>query len=230
MDKLNSALAFLRGKYGAAAGSIVGDRVELPDGTQIKLLPHRVERRFVELKNMIDNRTLEGVSTLRFAHFESGGSLSEILWREFDLAVWLTGCGIRSLYAVCSGNVTANVIARLRNDLSLSLEAGVGLPDGEPPKDRHEIIAARGVGCDGAVDRQVPGESIYVYGEKNAVFTDVDEELFGLSTPEILRVRAAFAVLSEPALGEVWNAALATAQRAADAVFAADARLRVVKL
>jgi hypothetical protein len=38
------------------------------DDKEVVLLPWRVERRFVEFKNLTDNNTLEYVSTFRFAH------------------------------------------------------------------------------------------------------------------------------------------------------------------
>ena len=64
VKKMNKALEFLRVKYGAGAGVI-----EIKDGQPCAgaavLLPQRVERRFVELKKMTENGTLEGVSTLR---------------------------------------------------------------------------------------------------------------------------------------------------------------------
>ena len=73
--------------------------------------------------------------------------------------------------------------------------------------DRHEIIARRGVACDRTVDTQVPQASIYEFtaaGEKR--FTDTDTELFGFETDEILLIRAAYAVLSNPTLADEWNA------------------------
>lgn len=229
MDALNKGLAFLCGKYSVPMGRIEGETATLPDGMTVRLLPHRVERRFVELKNMIGQRTLEGVSTLRFARFAAGGDLRELLWRELDLAAFLTGSRIAALYAVCAGTAAANVIAHLDGEVSLSLECGVGLPAGREPVDRHEIIAARGVGCDQAVDRQIPAASIYLYNDAPTSYTDVDEELFGLGHDEIHRVRAAFAVLGDPALGTVWNAAYDDARRCADAVFEADRETRVVQ-
>ncbi|MGC8141433.1 hypothetical protein ACP3W2_28945, partial [Salmonella enterica] len=55
------------------------------------LLPGRMERKIVELKKMTENGTLEGVSTLRFASFASGGgrgatALPAMLAKELDLA------------------------------------------------------------------------------------------------------------------------------------------------
>ena len=73
LKEMNEALQRLRDKYAVKAdGEIVaakegsiGNAAELKftDGTVCKLLPWRKERRFIELKNLIDNKILEGVST-----------------------------------------------------------------------------------------------------------------------------------------------------------------------
>ena len=77
--EMNEKLAFLRDKYGCSAGKIVstGDtcELELADGKRVPLLPWRVERRFVELKKIVDGKTLEDVSTFRFAAFTAGGDV-----------------------------------------------------------------------------------------------------------------------------------------------------------
>ncbi len=215
LKKMNAALQWLREKYAvkadgelvkSAAGSI-GARAELKmaDGKLVKLLPWRKERRFVELKNLVDNKTLEGVSTLRFAYMTSGKALGELLYRELDLCAFLGESEIKSAFAVLNGK-TANVVAKLFDAKSCSVECSGALPAGAETLDRHELIARRGVACDRTVDTQVPQSSIYVFGKDGETrYTDIDTELFGFDTEEILLVRAAYAVLSEPSLVRVWN-------------------------
>ena len=221
-EKMNQALAFLREKYGCPAGEIVngnaGPELVLPDGKKIRLLPWRVERRFVELKKIIDGKTLEDVSTFRFASFSAGGDPVKTAARELDLAAYLADSPIQRIFAVRSGNAACNILARFANGMSASVECGSKLPAGADPMDRHEIIARRGVASDRTVDTQVPQASIYEFtadGEKR--YTDTDTELFGFALDEILTIRAAFAVLSEPSLAPAWNAidAKVTAQVAA---------------
>ena len=88
IEQMNSALDFLRDKYGVGPGLIAKGQeyfqLVLPDGSKVELLPHRVERRFVELKKIIDGKTLEGVSTFRFAAFRPNGELRKICG-ELDL-------------------------------------------------------------------------------------------------------------------------------------------------
>lgn len=231
-DKLNNALEFLRGKYGFPAGRIAVENnvpfLHLADGKTVRLLPWRVERRFTELKKIIDSATVEDVSTFRFANFTAGGCLEATLQRELDLAAFLSGSEIVSLFATCGGEHAANVIFRLANGMSGCIECGNRMPAGSEPVDRHEIIARRGVASDRGVDTQVPQSSIYCWteaGEKR--FTDVDTELFGLSNDEIWIVRAAYAILTHPELGEVWNHAAEAMQRRCSAVFGADKNLQV---
>ena len=222
LKKMNKALDFLRGKYGADKGEIT-----LKDGHchvgATPLLPGRMERKIVELKKITENGTLEGVSTLRFAAFAPKGTdMEAMLAKELDLAAYLGASDVVRVMAVASGNAI-NVLAKLANDVNVSVEIGAGLPKGEPGYDRHEIIAKRGVACDQTVDTHTPHASIRYWDEKGAVeYTDVDTELFGLTYEEIWNVRAAFALLQKRADAKVWKAAWAKATKAAALAFAAD--------
>jgi hypothetical protein len=222
LKKMNKGLDFLREKYGAVKGEIV-----IKDGHcfvgSTPLLPGRMERKIVELKKMTENGTLEGVSTLRFAAFAPKGTdMEAMLAKELDLAAYLGASDVVRVMAVASGNAI-NVLAKLANDVNVSVEIGAGLPKGEIGYDRHEIIAKRGVACDQTVDTHTPHASIRCYGAKGAEeFTDVDTELFGLSYEEIWNVRAAFALLQKRADAKVWKAAWAKASKAAKLAFAAD--------
>ena len=231
IKKMNKGLDFLREKYGARKGEIT-----LKDGHcyvgSTPLLPGRMERKIVELKKMTENGTLEGVSTLRFASFAPGvatapspsrrAQLEALLAKELDLAAYLGASDVTRVMAVASG-AAINVLAKLANDVNVSVEVGAGLPRGEAAYDRHEIIAKRGVACDQTVDTHTPHASIRVSGAKGMEeFTDVDTELFGLSYEEVWNVRAAFALLQGRASAKVWKAAWAKATKAAALAFAAD--------
>ena len=229
LKKMNKGLDFLREKYGAKAGEIT-----IKDGHcyvgATPLLPGRMERKIVELKKMTENGTLEGVSTLRFASFAQKGADAEaLLAKELDLAAYLGASDVTRVMAVASGNAI-NVLAKLANDVNVSVEVGVGLPAGRARSpsapqayDRHEIIAKRGVACDQTVDTHTPHASIRVSNAKGMEeFTDVDTELFGLTYEEVWNVRAAFALLQGRASAKVWKAAWAKATKAAALAFAAD--------
>ena len=234
-EKMNRSLAFLRDKYGCPAGEIVpgneGFELALPDGTRIPLLPWRVERRFVELKKIIDGKTLEDVSTFRFASFTAGGDSVKSAARELELASFLAGSPVKQLFAVRSTDAACNILARLANGMSASVECGVKLPAGADPMDRHEIIARRGVASDRTVDTQVPQSSIYEWtGSGLQTFTDVDTELFGLPNDQIWIVRAAFAVLMKPELAPEWNQAAEAMKKYAAAIVKSDAENQPVTL
>ena len=222
IKKMNKGLDFLREKYGAAKGEIT-----LKDGHcyvgATPLLPGRMERKIVELKKMTENGTLEGVSTLRFAAFAPKGSDPEaMLAKELDLAAYLGAADVTRVFAVANGGAI-NVLAKLANDVNISVEIGTGLPKKELGYDRHEIIAKRGVACDQTVDTHTQHASIRCWDAKGAVeYTDVDTELFGLTYEEIWNVRAAFALLQGRADAKIWKAAWAKATKAAKLAFKSD--------
>lgn len=226
IDKMNGGLRFLLEKYcpgscaEIAAEPGPGCGAVLRMGNRgVTLLPWRVERRFAELKKLAVDGTLEDVSTLRFAVMSAEEPLRNLLYRELDLSVFLGGSPVRSAFAVTSGDRIANVLLKLADGKSVSLECSAALPEGTEPLDRHEIIARRGIACDRTVDTQVPQSSIYLFraGEETR-YTDIDSELYGLGNREIWIVRAAFAVMKEPALSAVWNAAGECLRRMTDAV------------
>ena len=233
--KMNESLSFLREKYGIPAGSIVagseGFELALPGDKRVPLLPWRVERRFIELKKIIDGKTLEDVSTFRFAAFASGYDPVKAAARELDLAVFLAGSPIERIFAVRNGNAACNVLARFANGMSASVECGSKIPANAAPMDRHEIIARRGVASDRAVDTQVPQSSIYEWTDAGCrTFTDTDTELFGLPDEQIPVVRAAFAVLKDPALAGEWTKAAACMKKYAAAVTDSDAGNKAIEL
>ena len=223
LKKMNKGLDFLRDKYGAAKGAIMVKDGHCYVGAT-PLIPGRMERKIVELKKMTENGTLEGVSTLRFASFAPKGTDPKaMLAKELDLAAYLGASDVVRVFAVASGKFAINVLAKLANDVNVSVEIGTGLPAGELGYDRHEIIAKRGVGCDQTVDTHTPHASIRCWDTKDAVeYMDVDTELFGLTYEEVWNVRAAFALLQKRASAKIWTAAWAKATKAAKLAFKAD--------
>ena len=175
-----------------------------PSERTVPLLPWRHERRFVELRRLVDARTVTPVLMCRFACLTDGGRmpLGAILYRELDLIEWLSGAPITGLCASMAGDRAANVIVRMAGGAIGSVEAVATLPAGAAMQDRHELIARRGVASDRVVDTQVAQSSVYAWSaDGNEQYTDVDAELFGLDAEQVSLVRAAFEVLCEPARG-----------------------------
>jgi len=173
---------------------------ELPELT-VPLLAWRHQRRFVELKHLIDDETVAPLLMCRFACLADGQHLplQAILYREFDLVEWLSGTPIVGIYASMADGRAANVIVRLAGGIVGSVEAGATLPDGAIMQDRHEMIARRGVASDRVVDTQVGQSSVYTWtADGHQQHTDVDAELFGLELEQAALVRSGFEVLSRP--------------------------------
>lgn len=240
---LNDALGGLLEKYAVEAPGpwrIVDGR-ESPDGDDlltllpgaslpepdppeltVPLLPWRDQRRFVELKRLVDEKTVAPLLMCRFACLTDAAQtpLEAILYREFDLIEWLSGTPIVSICASMAGKgdksnycearsgsvreiglipfFAANVIVRLAGGVIGSVEAGATLPAGTAMQDRHELIARRGVASDRVVDTQVPQSSVHAWtAAGHEQHTDVDAELFGLDAEQAALVRSAYDVLHE---------------------------------
>lgn len=215
-DRLLAALAGLVQKYEVSAppgwtlhagpDAAAGPHAMLPGWTALEralptgcvpLLPWRSQRRFLELKRLVDDQVVAPVCMARFACQTDGASLdlTAILYREFDLAEWLLSSPICAVTASITG-AAANVILRLEKGIVCGVEAGAMLPHGTAMIDRHELIAGRGVACDRVVDTQVPQDSVYALTtDGECRYTDTDAELFGLEPDEVPLVRAAYETL-----------------------------------
>ncbi len=193
MNRLQEKLDFLLEKYSVDTKAVLKDckTVEV-DGMELPILSHRSERRFFELKNIVNNGTLVGISVMRVARIvEQGTDIYAELYRELDLVQYILQRNIKSIMVMENDNVM-NVIATTEDGVVCTLEISATLKAGEIAKDKHEIISQRGIACDVVVDAQLKQDSIYVFGAENKKYTDVDFELFGLSIEEIAVVRAAF--------------------------------------
>lgn len=195
MKDLQAKLDFLLDKYSVEAKAVLKNRkIALIEGKEIPLLPHRHERRFIELKNVVQGGTLTGVSVMRVARIvPKSNDIFDELYRELDLCRYILGRNIVGITAFQNDN-TLNVIATTEGDVVCTIEISATLPEGEPPKDKHEIIAQHGIACDVVVDAQLKQDSIYVFGAENKKYTDVDFELYGLTIEDIAVVRSAFRI------------------------------------
>lgn len=195
MKTLQEKLEFLLNKYSVETKAVLDTcKTAVIDGTQTPILSHRLERRFIELKNIVQGGTLQGVSVMRVARIvEKDSDIFAELYRELDICQYVLGRKIVGITAMQNDN-TLNVIATAEDAIVCTIEISATLAKGEIPKDKHEIISQRGIACDVVVDAQLKQDSIYVFGAKNKKFTDVDFELYGLSIEEIAVVRSAFTI------------------------------------
>lgn len=193
MTNLQEKLDFLTEKYDVEKRATLKDeKTVIIDGRDIPLLSHRLERRFTELKNIVQGGTLVGISVMRVARIvEKGKDIFAELYRELDICQYVLGRKLIGITAMQNDN-TLNVIATAEEGIVCTFEISATLKAGEPAKDKHEIISQRGIACDVVVDAQLRQDSIYLFGSENKKFTDVDFELYGLSTEDIAVVRSAF--------------------------------------
>jgi len=195
MTNLQEKLDFLIEKYDVEKRAVLKDeKTVIIDGRDIPLLSHRLERRFIELKNIVQGGTLVGISVMRVARIvEKGSDVFAELYRELDICQYVLGRKLVGITAMQNDN-TLNVIATAEEGIVCTFEISATLKEGEPAKDKHEIISQRGIACDVVVDAQLKQDSIYLFGSENKKFTDVDFELYGMSTEDIAVVRAAFSI------------------------------------
>lgn len=198
MKLLQEELNFLLDKYDVPCDAVLDKNQTVNiNGAIVPLLAHRFERQFIELKNIVLGGTLQGVSVMRTARIVAQGmDLYEQLYRELDLCEYILGRKIYSIMAMENG-CCLNVIASAEGEVVCTIEIAATLQPGESFKEKHEIISQRGIACDVVVDAQLKQNSIYVFGEQNEVFTDVDFELYGIAIADIATVRSAFALAKD---------------------------------
>lgn len=192
---LQEKLNFLLEKYSVETPATLKDiTAVIIDGKEIPLLPWRLERRFIEQKNIVTGGTLQGISVMRVARIiEKDANIYEALYRELDICQFVLQRKLISIM-VMTGDHVLNAISTCEDGVVCTIEISATLAKGEAPKDKHEIIAQRGTCCDVVVDAQLKQDSIYFFGAENKKFTDVDFELYGLGIDQIAVVRSAFAI------------------------------------
>ena len=165
------------------------------------LLPWQQERRFIELRQIVQQGIVERVSMWRSRWMVPARTLTlqQAIYREAGVCQWVLNSTATSVFAAIHGTSAANVILRLENGVTCGIEIGRAPTDAPASVDRHEIIAQRGVASDQVVDCEVRPSSIHVMTDSAAkTYTDVDHELFGLSEQQAAIVRTAFEALETP--------------------------------
>ena len=195
MNMLQEKLNFLLNKYDVSSHvQIIDCQNAVIDGKAVRLLPWRNERRFAELKKLVESGTLNGLSTMRITHIaHKGADLFDLFFREADICETIMGSALIEIFAVSNGDTALNVLAKNQEGCVCTFELAATLSARAESIDKHEIIACSGIACDRVVDTQVPQSSVYVLGEKNIEqYTDVDMELFGLDIGQCAAVRNCF--------------------------------------
>lgn len=192
---MQKGLDLLLHKYSVNAKAVLsseGKTVEI-DGKEFPVLSWESERRFIELRNLVVTSRLGNICTYRIGHTSKKGTdLFELLAREVGILEFTINSTVKEIFAIAGKN-TMNCIVEMKNGCVCTIELGATLEEGQKDVDKHEIITDNGVGCDRAVDTQIPQSSIYILGENERTFTDTDAELYGYEEKQINIIRNAFA-------------------------------------
>ncbi len=206
MKELQNKLDFLLEKYAIEKKAVLKDRkTVIINGEELPLFAHRYERRIIELEKLTNDGTLFGISVMRTARIvERGSDVFDELYRELDICQYVLRRKIKTI-TVMQNESVLNTIAVTDDGIVCTIEVSATLTKGEPPKDKHEIISQRGIACDIVVDAQLKQDSIYVFGNENKKYTDVDFEIFGLLIDDTAVVRAAFALAQSEDYSDIKN-------------------------
>ena len=206
MKELQNKLDFLLEKYAIEKKAVLKDRkTVIINGEELPLFAHRYERRIIELEKLANDGTLFGISVMRTARIvERGSDVFDELYRELDICQYVLRRKIKTI-TVMQNESVLNTIAVTDDGIVCTIEVSATLTKGEPPKDKHEIISQRGIACDVVVDAQLKQDSIYVFGNENKKYTDVDFEIFGLLIDDTAVVRAAFALAQSEDYSDIKN-------------------------
>lgn len=221
MIHLQDKLDFLLHKYAVLnTATFINPSTVAIDEREIPLLPWRSERRFIELKGLVLDGTVTGISALRICRIEpKGANLQDMLFRELDLCEWLLDSEVAELFTIANQAAASNSIVKLRSGVICTIEVAATLSPDMESIDKHEIIAERGVASDRVVDTQVPQQSIYVFANNRSpsTYTDVDFELFGATAAEAAIIRQAFAASTNASLRDELTASASHVRKLVDA-------------
>lgn len=206
MKELQNKLDFLLEKYAIEKKAVLKDRkTVIINSEELPLFAHRYERRIIELEKLANDGTLFGISVMRTARIvERGSDVFDELYRELDICQYVLRRKIKTI-TVMQNESVLNTIAVTDDGIVCTIEVSATLTKGEPSKDKHEIISQRGIACDIVVDAQLKQDSIYVFGNQNKKYTDVDFEIFGLLIDDTAVVRAAFALAQSEDYSDIKN-------------------------
>lgn len=172
------------------------------DGRQnVPLMHWRLRRRYMELRNALEQGMVKVPLAMRVHHIVSTddltASLEDVLFMEADLFEWICGDEINRVFAAVDGDYMNGILSTAGN-VKASMELGL-LPGGSQPVLLHEVVTKTGVLSDVAVDTQTQQYPVYIFtGPETRVYTDLDYELYGLSQPECDAARYILWTLAKP--------------------------------
>lgn len=150
----------------------------------VPLYHWQLKRRYMELRNILDNKMVETPRALRIHHIVPRDaftvSLKDIIIFETNLMEFIIHQKIDRVFADFSNDVYANCIMSTDGNIKVSMELGFS-PDGSEPVLLHEIVARTGIASDVVVDTQTQQYPIYLFkGKQTLRYNDIDAELYDI--------------------------------------------------
>lgn len=168
---------------------------ELPrdECRNVPLYHWQLKRRYVELRNILDNGMVKNALAMRIHHIvpkdDFTRSLKDILVFESNLVEFITHQRIDKVFSDFSGDRYTNCIMSTDGNVKVSMELGFS-PDGSEPVLLHEVIGKNGLACDVVVDTQTQQYPIYVFkGKQTEKYTDIDAELYDMDNTQVDTIR-----------------------------------------
>ncbi len=144
-----------------------------------------------------NRRIGEVVSCKIAAYCPRNVSLSELMFREYDISEWfLDGC-IKHTMGFINGP-TANILARMDNGRLATLELAATMPEDATPQGKRALYGREGFAADTVVANHIKPEAIYLFTDsKNpTTYTDCAIDLYGYTEEEIIRAGLLFEMLT----------------------------------
>lgn len=172
------------------------------DGCKNVPLYHwQLKRRYVEMRNMLDNGLVKTPLGMRIHHIVSRDEftkqLKDIVTFEANLVEFITRQKVTRVFADFFGEVYTNCIMSTDGNVKVSLELGF-VPDGSEPVLLHEVVCKNGIASDVVVDTQTQQYPIYVFkGKETLIYKDIDNELYDMDNTEVDSIRFILWALSD---------------------------------
>ncbi len=159
----------------------------------VPLYHWQLKRRYVEMRNMLDNGLVKTPLGMRIHHIVSRDEftkqLKDIVTFEANLVEFITHQKITKVFADFYSDLYINAIMSTDGNVKVSLEMGF-VPDGSEPVLLHEIVCRDGIASDTVVDTQVQQYPIYVFkGEETLIYKDIDNELYDMDNTQVDSIR-----------------------------------------
>ena len=167
----------------------------------VPLFHWQLKRRYVELRNTLDNGLVKTPLGMRIHHIvprdEFTTQLKDIITYEANLIEFTTHQKISRVFADFYGDTYVNCIMSTDGNMKASLELGF-IPDNSEPVLLHEIVCKNGIASDVVVDTQVQQYPIYVFkGKETLIYKDIDNELYDIDNTQVDSIRFILWALSD---------------------------------